>query len=96
MELKKKLARIRLQQRDEQREIDEKLAAEGETFKTMFCETCKLIFKQRRMDHNDSDNHKVQPHFIGSFYISLSVRISNQYSNKYFYEFYLTFKLCLE
>ncbi|CAH0768761.1 unnamed protein product [Bemisia tabaci] len=58
MELKKKLARIRLQQRDEQREIDEKLAAEGETFKTMFCETCKLIFKQRRMDHNDSDNHK--------------------------------------
>lgn len=70
-EMKQKLRRMRTEQREQQRMIDEQ---SDDFAKTSYCKLCKLNYKQTKQEHYTSDFHIVsilknflQIHF---FYIS--------------------------
>lgn len=54
--LKQKLRRMRTEQREQQRIIDEQ---NDDFAKTSYCRSCKLNFKQSKQEHFTSDFHIV-------------------------------------
>merc|ERR1711874_853769 len=60
LKLNLKLREMRDKQRNLQREADKGL----ETDKKQFCQTCSLIYKQSKTEHNKTENHKMIRRFL--------------------------------
>ena len=79
------LTRMRQKQRDEQKEIERKLAMTKGTDEKpapIYCKTCKLVFHTKRKDHNESKMHKS----ISKFLSPKCLICSTQYFSPMAYE----------
>lgn len=64
MRQKSHLQRLRQQQRNAQREIEEKSTEELEDLKPKFCLLCRLNYRQPKAKHQLSEHHKTMKKFL--------------------------------
>lgn len=72
--MKQKLRRMRLEQREQQRIIDEQ---NDNYARTSYCKLCKLNYKQSRQEHYTSDFHIVSRILRFSVLLRLDQMITN-------------------
>lgn len=63
IKLKMKLGRLRKIQRDRQLEIEARLK-NVEKIPSKYCPICKLYFRQSKIEHRDSEDHKKIRNFL--------------------------------